>query len=153
MLHFDAHADMYDNFDNNPFSHTSTFARLMDKGKIESLTRVGVRTLNTYQHEQAKRFNVKVVEMKDLNIDFIGTLTSPVYISLDLDVLDPAFAPGVSNHEPGGLSTRQLLNIIQQIEANVVDADLVEYNPTRDINNMTAMVAYKLMKELVAKMA
>lgn len=152
VLHLDAHADLYDNFDNNPYSHASPFARLMEKGNIKSLTQVGIRTLNTHQKEQADRFNVQVVEMKDFNYDFLKTLKGPLYISLDLDVLDPAFAPGISHHEPGGLTTRELIKIIQNIEVPIVGADIVEYNPTRDLNNMTAMVAYKLFKELVYKM-
>jgi len=152
VLHFDAHADLYDNFEDNPFSHASPFARLMEKGIIKSLTQVGVRTLNTHQKEQAKKFDVKVVEMKGYKIDFIKTLKGPLYISLDLDVLDPAFAPGVSHHESGGLSTRELISIIHQINAPIVGADIVELNPTRDVNNVTAMVAYKLFKEIASKM-
>ena len=152
VLHLDAHADLYDNFDNNPYSHASPFARLMEKGHIKSLTQVGIRTLNTHQKEQADRFNVQIVEMKDFNYDFLKTLKAPLYISLDLDVLDPAFAPGVSHHEPGGLTTRELIKIVQNISVPIVGADIVEYNPTRDVNNMTAMVAYKLFKELVYKM-
>jgi len=152
VLHLDAHADLYDNFENNPFSHASPFARLMEKGILNSLTQVGVRTLNTHQKEQAKRYNVSVIEMKDFNLGFIKTLKEPLYISLDLDVLDPAFAPGISHHEPGGLTTRKLISIIQAINVPIVGADIVELNPKRDINNMTAMVAYKLFKELVSKM-
>jgi arginase len=152
ILHLDAHADLYDNFDNNPYSHASPFARLMESGKINSLTQVGIRTFNTHQREQAEKFGVKVVEMKDFSFDFIKTLQSPLYISLDLDVLDPAFAPGISHHEPGGMTTRELLKIIQSIAVEIVGADIVEYNPIRDVNNMTAMVGYKLLKELVAKM-
>lgn len=152
VLHLDAHADLYDNFDNNPFSHASPFARLMEKGIVQSFTQVGIRTLNTHQKEQANKFGVKVIEMKDFNYDFIKTLQSPLYISLDLDVLDPAFAPGISHHEPGGLSTRELITIIQSIPVAIVGADIVEYNPIRDVNNMTAMVAYKLLKELISKM-
>ncbi|MFT3933474.1 MAG: agmatinase [Chitinophagaceae bacterium] len=153
ILHLDAHADLYNNFDNNPFSHASPFARIMEQGKVQSLTQVGIRTFNTHQKEQANKFGVTVHEMKDFNFKFINQLAAPLYISLDLDVLDPAFAPGVSHHEPGGLSTRELLHIIQQINVPIVGADIVEYNPTRDINNTTAMVAYKLMKELISKMA
>ena len=152
VLHLDAHTDLYDNFDNNLFSHASPFARLMEKGILKSLIQVGVRTLNTHQKEQAKLFNVQVIEMKDLHYDFIKILQSPLYISLDLDVLDPAFAPGISHHEPGGLTTRELIKIIQSVTVSIVGADIVEYNPMRDINNMTAMVAYKLFKELVSKM-
>jgi len=152
ILHLDAHGDLYENFDNNPFSHASPFARIMETGKINSLTQVGIRTLTTHQREQAKKYGVRIVEMKDFNYSFINTLQSPLYISLDIDVLDPAFAPGISHHEPGGMSTRELIKIIQQINVPIAGADIVEYNPVRDINNMTAMVAYKLMKELVEKM-
>lgn len=152
ILHFDAHADLYENFDNNPFSHASPFARLMESGKINSLTQVGIRTLNSHQKAQAERYGVNMIEMKDLNDGFLAQLKAPLYISLDLDVLDPAFAPGVSHHEPGGMSTRQLIEFIQKVPVEVIGADLVEYNPTRDLHSMTAMVGYKLMKELMVKM-
>jgi|SRR5579871_576799 len=154
ILHLDAHADLYADFDNNPFSHASPFARIMETGKINSLTQVGIRTLTTHLKDQAKKFGVTVIDMINFNYDFIKTLQSPLYISLDIDVLDPAFAPGISHHEPGGLSTRELLNIIQQLNGpSIVGADIVEYNPARDVNNVTAMVAYKLLKELIAKMS
>jgi arginase len=153
VLHFDAHADLYDNFDNNPYSHASPFARIMEQQLVASLTQVGIRTLNTHQQNQAQKFSVQIIAMKNFNLDFINNLEGPLYVSVDLDVLDPAFAPGVSHHEPGGLSTRQLLTCIQQIQAPIIGADIVEYNPTRDINNMTAMVAYKVFKELADKMA
>lgn len=152
ILHIDAHADLYDNFDGNPYSHASPFARIMEKGIINSLTQVGIRTLNTHQREQAKKFDVSVIEMKDLDFGFVKKLKGPLYISLDLDGLDPAYAPGVSHHEPGGLSTRDVISMIQKIEVPIVGADIVEYNPTRDYGNTTAMVAYKLLKELIAKM-
>lgn len=152
VLHLDAHADLYDNYDNNPCSHASPFARIMEKGLLKSLTQVGIRTLTRHLKEQVKKFGVTVIEMKDFNYDFMKTLQSPLYISLDLDVLDPAFAPGVSHHEPGGLTTRELIQIIQTIPVSIVGADIVEYNPIRDINDITAMVAYKLFKELVSKM-
>lgn len=153
ILHLDAHADLYDNFDHNPYSHASPFARIMETGKINSLTQVGIRTLNTHQREQAMKFSVQIIEMKDLHFNFIQTLQSPLYISLDLDVLDPAFAPGVSHHEPGGMTTRDLIKVIQSISVDIIGADIVEYNPMRDVNNMTAMVGYKLIKEFIAKIA
>ena len=124
----------------------------MEKNMLASLTQVGIRTLNTHQREQAKYFGVDIIEMKDFNYDFLHTLRGPLYISLDMDVLDPAFAPGVSHHEPGGMTVRDLLNVIQHISVPVIGADIVEYNPVRDVHNMTAMVVYKLFKELVSKM-
>lgn len=152
VLHFDAHSDVYADFEGNPYSHASPFARIMEEGKVNSLTQVGIRTLNDHQRDQANKYQVKIIEMQQLTLDFVEELEGPLYISLDIDVLDPAFAPGISHHEPGGMSTRKLIEMIQKIEAPIVGADIVEYNPTRDINDMTAMVVYKLFKEIAAKM-
>jgi len=152
VLHIDAHGDLYENFDDNPYSHASPFARILEEGMIRKLIQVGIRTLTQHQRDQANKYDVDIVEMKDHHLDFLSSLSSPLYVSLDIDALDPAYAPGVSHHEPGGLSTRQVIDIIQKIPCKLVGCDIVEYNPTRDINNMTAMVCYKLMKELMAKM-
>jgi arginase family enzyme len=74
-------------------------------------------------------------------------------VSIDIDALDPAFAPGVSHHEPGGLTVRQIVNILLDLDTPIIGGDVVELNPTRDINGMTAVVAAKLVKELAAAMA
>ncbi|MBK8567985.1 MAG: agmatinase [Saprospiraceae bacterium] len=153
VLHLDAHGDLYPSFDDNPYSHASPFARLLEEGKINSLTQVGLRSLTEVQRAQIRKYGTQLVEMKDFKEDFLKDLQGPLYISLDLDVLDPAYAPGVSHHEPGGMTSRQLLKIVQSIHVEVGGADIVEYNPVRDINNMTAMVGYKMMKELMVKMA
>ena len=152
ILHFDAHSDLYDTYQDNPYSHACPFARIMESGGIASLTQVGIRTMEPHQREQARKFNVRQIEMKNFSMEFIGQLQGPLYISFDMDVLDPAFAPGVSHHEPGGLSTRDVIEIIQRIRVPVIGADLVEYNPARDTHSMTAMVAYKLFKELISVM-
>lgn len=152
ILHIDAHPDLYDNMLDNPFSHASPFARLMESGQIARLVQVGIRTLNGHQREQAERFGVEIYEMRDLSkVDQI-TFDGPTYLSLDLDALDPAFAPGVSHYEPGGLSARAVLDIIQNVKGRFVGADLVELNPHRDPTNITAMVAAKLSKEIIGRM-
>jgi len=153
ILHFDAHPDLYENFEGNPYSHASPFARIMEKGLAKRLVQVGIRTLNQHQREQVDRYGVECHEMKDGNLSLIGLdFDGPIYISCDIDALDPAFTPGVSHHEPGGLSVRDILSIIQRIPNHIVGADIVEYNPDRDINDMTAMVAAKLLKEIAGKM-
>jgi len=91
---------------------------------------------------------MKDLEPASIVLDFEG----PVYISCDIDAVDPAFAPGVSHHEPGGLSVRDILGIIQRIPNKIIGADIVEYNPGRDFNDMTAMVAAKLLKEIAGQM-
>lgn len=153
VLHIDAHGDLYENFDDNPYSHASPFARILEERKIKKLTQVGIRTLTGHQREQIKRYDVEVIEMKDFHLNFIDNLGSPLYISLDIDGIDPAYAPGVAHHEPGGLSTRQVIEMIQRLDTRVIGCDIVEYNPSRDVHHMTAMLCYKLMKELMAKMA
>lgn len=153
ILHFDAHPDLYDEYQGDRRSHASPFARIMEAGLATRLVQVGVRTLEAHQRAQAERFGVEIVPMRDFTPDLVPRLTGPVYVSIDIDGLDPAFAPGVSHHEPGGLSTRQLLDVLARLEAPVVGADVVELNPDRDINDMTAAVAAKLVKELAALMA
>ncbi len=149
ILHFDAHADLYDEFEGNKFSHACPFARIMEAGLASRLVQVGIRTMNAHQSEQARRFGVEVIEMKNWRNDMQFKLEGPVYISLDMDAIDPAFAPGVSHHEPGGFTSREIISIIQNVRGNVVGADLVELNPTRDETGITAMLAAKLFKELL----
>jgi arginase len=152
ILHFDAHPDIYDEFQGNRYSHACPFARIMEEGLLERLVQVGIRTATGHQREQIKRFGVEVIEMKDFRDDLIVEFDTPVYISFDIDGLDPAFAPGVSHREPGGLSTRQALNVIQRLKADIVGADIVEFNPRMDSTGVTAMVCAKLLKEIAAKM-
>jgi arginase len=151
ILHFDAHPDLYDEFDGNRDSHACPFARIMEAGLAERLVQVGIRTANAHQRAQAERFGVEMIEMRDWRDDWPIEFDTPVYISFDLDGLDPAFAPGVSHREPGGLSTRQALHVIHRLSAPVVGADLVEFNPRMDVNGLTAMVCAKLLKEIAAK--
>ena len=79
-------------------------------------------------------------------------LEGPVYMSIDMDGLDPTFAPGVSHREPGGLLTREVLDLIHIAGPNLIGGDVVEYNPTRDINNMTAYVAAHIVREMAGAM-
>lgn len=151
VLQLDAHGDLYHDLDGNPYSHGSPFARLLENNLIASLTQVGIRSLTPHQREQASRYQVRIIEMKQLDQAWIRDLRHPLYLSLDLDLLDPAFAPGISHYEPGGMTSRQLLDILEALPT-LAGADLVEYNPSRDIQGMTAMVAYRAMKEIICKL-
>lgn len=150
ILHFDAHPDLYDELLGNPRSHASPFARIMEQGHCSRLVQVGIRTLNHHCRAQAARFGVEIVPMRDFSPTMVPIPRGPLYISVDLDGLDPAFAPGVSHHEPGGLSTRQLLDVLARIPGPIIGGDVVEMNPDRDVNGVTAMVAAKIVKELAA---
>jgi arginase len=152
ILHFDAHPDLYENFGDNPSSHASPFARIMEAGLVKRLVQVGIRTINGHQREQANRFGVEVLTMQNWRGIFDIQFETPLYLTFDMDCLDPAFAPGISHREPGGLSTREALDVIQSLRANIVAADLVEFNPTQDPLNVTGMVCAKIFKEIVAMM-
>jgi agmatinase len=148
ILHFDAHCDIYHAYQGNPRSHASPFARIMEEQLADRLIQVGIRTNNDHHREQIERFGVEVLEAVRWGSPLQRPITTPVYISLDLDGLDPAYAPGVSHREPGGLSTRQVIDFIHTIDQPIIGADIVEYNPRCDISNQTALVAAKLLKEI-----
>ncbi len=152
LLHVDAHPDLYDEFEGDRLSHASPFARIMEEGLASRLVQVGIRTLNAPQRAQVARFGVELVEMRDFRPDLVVRAAGPIYVSVDLDGLDPAFAPGVSHPEPGGLSTRDVLGVLQRLEGQLVGADVVELNPGRDPSGATARVAAKITKELVARL-
>lgn len=152
ILHIDAHPDLYQRYEGDPYSHACPFARIMEDRLADRLVQVGIRTLNPHQQEQALRFGVEVHPMAGLDLAMPLRFANPVYISLDLDALDPAFAPGVSHREPGGLTARDVISMLQRLEGEVVGADLVEYNPDQDQGDTTAYLAAKLMKELLARM-
>ena len=152
ILHLDAHADLYDEFEGNRESHACPFARIMEDGLAGRVVQIGIRTLNSHQRRQADRFGVEVHGVRRVpSITGLG-LEPPLYLSLDLDALDPSCAPGVAHPEPGGLSTRDVISMIQDLPCPLVGADIVELNPHRDFNGLTAMVAAKLLKEILANM-
>lgn len=150
ILHVDAHPDLYDEFQGDRRSHASPFARIMEAGHARRLVQVGIRTLNRHNREQGERFGVEMFEMPGFHVDRVPQLTGRTYLSIDLDGIDPSAAPGVAHPEPGGLTVREVLALLDHIQGPLVGADLVELNPTRDINGMTATVCAKLVKEVAA---
>lgn len=151
ILHFDAHPDLYDDFAGNPRSHASPFARIMEAGYASRLVQVGIRTLTRHCREQAERFGVEIIAMADFSPAALPEFSGPLYISLDLDGIDPSEAPGVSHPEPAGLTVRELLAVLRRIKAPIIGADIVEHNPLRDIGGVTAILAAKLIREIAAR--
>ncbi|WP_281561495.1 agmatinase [Thalassomonas sp. RHCl1] len=152
ILHLDAHSDLYDSFKGNRLSNACPFARIMEENLCQRLVQLGIRTLNQHQVEQAQKFKVEMIEMRHWQSGQLPEFDGPVYLSLDIDALDPAFAPGVSHREPGGFSTREVINLIHKINMPLVGADIVEFNPDKDIDGVTAQVSAKLVKEIAGKM-
>lgn len=152
IIHFDAHPDLYDDFDGSRVSHACPFARIMEERLAKRLVQIGVRTLNGQQRRQAEKFGVEILPMTQLPAYERLKERGPVYISFDMDVLDPAFAPGVSHWEPGGMTVREVIAHLHAIQGQVVGADIVELNPERDPMGLTATVATKILKEILGKM-
>jgi agmatinase len=150
ILHFDAHPDLYADFEGNPRSHASPFARIMEAGHAKRLVQVGIRTLTRHCREQANRFGVEILPMTGFDRAQVPVVDGPLYISVDLDGIDPSEAPGVAHPEPGGLTVREVLAVLACQKAHVVGADIVELNPNRDVNGVTAILAAKLVRELAA---
>jgi len=150
ILHVDAHPDLYDDFEGDPLSHASPFARIMEAGHARQLVQFGIRTMNAHCRAQAERFGVEVIEMRDFTPERVPIPEAPLYISIDLDGFDPAFAPGVAHHEPGGLSVREVLRVLSRVRGPIVGADIVELHPARDLGGVTATLGAKLVKELAA---
>ncbi len=148
VLQVDAHPDLYDEYDGDRYSHACPFARIMEEGLAMRLVQVGIRAMSGAQVPQVTRFGVEQISMRDWADGGRPSLAGDVYLSIDLDGLDPAFAPGVSHPEPGGLTVRDLLGMIHTLNGRLVGADIVELNPSRDVANLTAGVAAKLVKEL-----
>lgn len=151
ILHFDAHADLYEELYGDRFSHACPFARILEEGLVQNIVQVGIRTATGEHRRQVERYNVQMIEMKDFDDSLVLEFSNPLYISFDVDALDPAYAPGVSHHEAGGLSTRQVVNIIHRLKAAIVGLDVVEVNPDRDRSGITASAAVKVIKEVVGK--
>ncbi|MEP7064990.1 MAG: agmatinase [Gemmatimonadota bacterium] len=152
ILQIDAHPDLYGDFEGDRYSHACPFARIMEEKLATLLVQVGIRTMNALQRAQANHFGVRVIDMRAWVAGARPELRGPLYVSVDMDGLDPAFAPGVSHREPGGLTVREVVTMIQSLPGPIVGADVVELNPTQDSSGASATVAAKLVRELASRM-
>lgn len=152
ILHFDAHPDLYMEYNGDPFSHACPFARIIEEDLVANLFQVGIRAATPEHKAMAVKHNIRMMEMKDLQAGLDLHFSHPLYISFDVDALDPAFAPGVSHREPGGLSTRQVIQMIHSLQAQIIGMDVVEVNPQKDLSGITASAAVKIIMEVMGKM-
>jgi agmatinase len=153
VIQVDAHPDLYPDFEGNPDSHACTGARLLEMPHVASLTQLGIRTMNPEQRAQVERYGARitVLEARELEGGLPAMshvpLDADVYLTVDMDGLDPAFAPGVSHPVPGGLSARQVLGLFHRGHWTLVGMDVVEVNPSRDFQYQTSILAARLLHE------
>jgi len=154
---FDAHYDLRDQYADIKLSHAAYLRRLVEKRGSENIVHVGARAFVKEELAFLKEHNITTVSDKEIRNgngakllkDVTSTFDS-LYVSIDLDVLDPAFAPGVGNPEAVGISSRELYDLITTLQnKKIVAADIVELNPTYD-NGSTASMAAKLIATIIA---
>jgi len=161
IIYLDAHPDLYYQYKGNLYSHACVLRRILDQTKIDpkNIIQIGIRASTKEQREFANNSGIKTIYKnqfleekpdtiaKVIKEEFSGTVEK-IYLSIDLDILDPAYAPGLGNPEPGGLTTRELINFIQEISDLPISVfDVVELSPTYDQSNITAFAAAKVIKE------
>ena len=151
ILHIDAHLDLYDELEGDRYSHACPFRRAIDDGLVRHLVQVGIRSAPPAHLEFGAANGVVSLGSEQIGDIPWDRLNAPLYMSIDLDGLDPAFAPGVSHIEPGGLTSREVIALIHKLPVSPVGADIVELNPSCDINLMTTHLAVRLVKELAAR--
>jgi len=159
LIIFDAHPDCENNF--NPPSHEDFVKVLIEDGflKKENLIIVGVRNWHKKEFYYLKENKIKYFVMKNMKdmedvCDSVMELSNNfdgLYLSIDIDCVDPAFAPGTGFIEPGGMSSRDLIYFVQRLKLlrNLKRADIVEVNPDKDVNGMTVRLAAKVLGELL----
>jgi len=154
---FDAHYDLRDQYADTKLSHAAYLRRIVEERGSENIVHVGARAFVKEELAFLKEHNIATVSDKEIRNgngtkllkDITSTFDS-LYVSIDLDVLDPAFAPGVGNPEAVGISSRELYDLITTLQnKKIVSADIVELNPTYD-NGSTASMAAKLIATIIA---
>jgi len=154
---FDAHYDLRDEFANIKLSHAAYLRRIVEQRGADNILHVGARAFVKEELEFLKEHKIKTITDKQVREgngprllkDFSSSFDS-MYTSFDLDVLDPAYAPGVGNPEAAGMTSRELFDLIYSLEnKNVAGVDIVELNPQYD-NGATASIAAKIMSTLIA---
>lgn len=167
VLHFDAHLDTWDTYFGAPVTHGTPFRRASEEGLIDLTASCHVGTRGPLYSKQDldddERLGFSIVSSVDIEVDGVEAAIErvrrrigdrPLYISIDIDVLDPAHAPGTGTPEAGGMTSRELLRMLRALgDRNVVGADVVEVSPAYDHAQVTGIAASHVVYELVSLMA
>jgi agmatinase len=167
LVHFDAHLDTWDTYFGAPYTHGTPFRRAFEEGLLDPNAAVHVGIRGSLYAEQDlgddARMGFSIITTSDVETIGVGQVSErifaraahrPVYVSVDVDVLDPAHAPGTGTPEAGGLTSRELLTILRSIaRVEMVGADIVEVSPQYDHAEITAVAAANVVYELLSAMA
>ena len=167
LLHFDAHLDTWDTYFGAEYTHGTPFRRAVEEGILdtEAISHVGTRgpLYGKRDLEDDRRFGFGIVTSSDVYYQGVREIVAklrdrigsrPLYVSIDIDVLDPAHAPGTGTPEAGGITSRELLEILRGLRGlNLVGADVVEVSPAYDHAEITGVAASHVAYDLVTLMS
>ena len=167
VLHFDAHLDTWDTYFGAPYTHGTPFRRASEEGLIdmERSLHIGIRgpLYSRVDLEDDARLGFSIIRTDDYEVDGLPSVIErmrrrlaggPVYVSVDIDVLDPAHAPGTGTPEAGGMTSRELLHTLRALSGlDIVGADIVEVSPAYDHAEITGIAAAHVAYELLSVLA
>ncbi len=152
LIHFDAHADLREEYLGENLSHATVIRRAMEFLDENSVYQFGIRSGTKEEFAFAqKHTNIYIDQLLEPLQKVLPQIQNrPVYVTLDIDVVDPAFAPGTGTPEPGGCTAREIIQAVNMLGGlNLVGFDLVEVSPTNDHADITAILAAKLVREVI----
>ncbi len=154
FFHIDAHADLREDYEGEILSHATPVRKIAEliggKNVYQFGIRSGLKEEFLYAKENLNFYPFEVLEPLKKVLETIAD--RPIYVTIDIDVLDPAFAPGTGTLEAGGITSKEILAAIHEIskaKANIIGADIVEVAPIYDLADQTAILASKLVREMI----
>ncbi|HXL04442.1 MAG: agmatinase [Firmicutes bacterium] len=153
ILHLDAHADSRHKYAGRELSHATVMRRVSEIIGVDNLYQIGIRSGTAEEFATGlTRITGSVPEAAERALNLIDDL--PCYITLDIDVVDPAFAPGTGTPEPGGCSSPEILEAVRLLgKANIIGFDLVEVSPPWDTSDITSLLAAKIIREMLLQVS
>lgn len=150
VVHFDAHTDLRDEYLGEPLSHSTVIKKVADLIGFDNLSQVGIRSGESYEFELMKKHNTLVKSAEDFRDILSGIKGRPVFITLDLDVLDPSVLPGTGTPEVGGFSFSELMSYFKVLAgSNIVGMDMLELSPFLDTSANSTVAAAKVAREML----
>ena len=150
VVHFDAHTDLRDEYLGEPLSHSTVIKKVADLIGFDNLSQIGIRSGEAYEFELMKKHNTLVKSAEDFRDILSGIKGRPVFITLDLEVLDPSVLPGTGTPEVGGFSFCELMSYFKVLaDSNIVGMDMLELSPFLDTSANSTVAAAKVAREML----
>ncbi len=151
VIQLDAHADLRDIYLGNKLSHASVMKRVCDFMPPQNIYQIGIRSGTREEFIFArKNTNFFPFSIEEAHKALEKIRDKPIYLTLDIDVVDPAFAPGTGTPEPGGITPRELFDFLLSLKGfNIISADIVEVSPPNDVSDITSILGAKLVREIL----